>query len=253
MNVGDSVTKNYTGNIQTFVVPNTGLYQLEVWGAKGGDLNNSEVGNFVGGKGGYAKGTVKLSRGTTLYIGCGGSDRNYYNGGGVGGAIAGGSVQGAWVYGANGGGATHIATSNHGVLRNYSSYQNDVIIVAGGGSGAYVNDDPSVGSADWGRNGSAGGDQSASGTFGQGEDWRAYNYSASGGGWFGGKQGKGGSSYVRSDMTDTTLTSGTNNGSGIAKITLLKKIGIKWGTKDATPKFGDKEIVAVYYGEQVIG
>ena len=53
----------YTGTYQKFVVPTTGIYELEVWGAQGGGrdtttFNNSQLG--YGGAGGYSYGEIKL-------------------------------------------------------------------------------------------------------------------------------------------------------------------------------------------------
>ena len=71
----------YTGSIQTFTAPKTGIYQLETWGAQGGNAEDSEN-NLVarGGYGAYAKGEVLLVQGEKLYIGVGGQDGG--NGGG---------------------------------------------------------------------------------------------------------------------------------------------------------------------------
>lgn len=246
MDVGEYVNFS-AGAIHSFTVPNSGYYTLECWGSKGGNLSISTVGNFSGGNGGYAKGTVRLTRGTVLYIGVG---KQNYNGGGTGGNYRGDD---AWTYGGHGGGATHIATANYGTLPNYSSHQSDVLIVAGGGGAAYVYDAPQEGYGDWGLNGGVGGNQSASGSFGQGAGWSVYSYGASGGGWKGGTGGAGGSSYVSSLLTDTQLTSGQQNGEGLARITLVKKLGIKYGSLEAIPKIGDKDPKAIYYGEQLLG
>lgn len=71
----------YTGEIQTFTAPKTGIYQLETWGAQGGNAEDSENGLVArGGYGAYAKGEVFLTQGETLYIGVGG--QNGYGGGG---------------------------------------------------------------------------------------------------------------------------------------------------------------------------
>ena len=72
----------YTGSIQTFTAPKTGIYQLETWGAQGGDAEDTEN-NLVarGGYGAYAKGEVFLTQGETLYINVGG--QNGYGGGGI--------------------------------------------------------------------------------------------------------------------------------------------------------------------------
>ena len=69
----------YTGSIQTFTAPRTGIYQLETWGAQGGNASDD---NLVarGGYGAYAVGEVLLTQGETLYIGVGG--QNGFNGGG---------------------------------------------------------------------------------------------------------------------------------------------------------------------------
>jgi hypothetical protein len=65
-------TFSYTGTVQTYKVPVTGTYKLEVWGAEGSV------------KGGYSSGTKSLSAGTTLYIYVGGknSDGSFLNGDG---------------------------------------------------------------------------------------------------------------------------------------------------------------------------
>ena len=69
----------YTGDYQTFVVPRSGIYKLETWGAQGGHRGGNN-----GGKGGYATGEVYLKRGDTLYIYVGGNGQTHtgYNGGG---------------------------------------------------------------------------------------------------------------------------------------------------------------------------
>lgn len=69
----------YTGSIQTFTPPKTGMYQLETWGAQGGNASDD---NLVarGGYGAYAKGEVFLTQGETIYINVGG--QNGYGGGG---------------------------------------------------------------------------------------------------------------------------------------------------------------------------
>ena len=53
----------YTGSSQTFKVPITGTYKLEVWGAQGGGSAS-----YPGGKGGYSVGTLSLNSGTVLYV-----------------------------------------------------------------------------------------------------------------------------------------------------------------------------------------
>src|SRR4051812_31057929 len=60
-------TYNYTGSVQTLTVLG-GSYEIEMWGADGGNSSNSRAGI-----GGYSKGTLNLSTTTTLYIVVGGS------------------------------------------------------------------------------------------------------------------------------------------------------------------------------------
>lgn len=61
---------DYTGTIQTFTAPETGIYQIESWGAQG-------AGN--GGYGGYSVGEVLLEKDEVVYVVVGG--QNGYNGG----------------------------------------------------------------------------------------------------------------------------------------------------------------------------
>ena len=81
---------DYTGDVQSYIVPFTGTYKVEVWGAEGGygwDMTE-------GGKGGYSVGDVRLSKGQIVYIvvgGAGNPGSNHtqvggYNGGGGGGS-----------------------------------------------------------------------------------------------------------------------------------------------------------------------
>ncbi len=144
---------NYTGGIQTFSVLCSGYYQLEVYGASGGNLytwKKEKIG--TGGTGGYSIGYVYLNKDQTLNIGVGGIGQDHdgrdvegyytiggYNGGGNGGPSGGGS----------GGGCTSITMGpNRGELYNYENYTSEVLIVAGGGGGGTQeicdNDDPDL-------------------------------------------------------------------------------------------------------------
>ena len=144
-----SRTFNYTGSMQTFVVPVSGQYRLEVWGAQGGTSSS-----HTGGLGGYTNVSKCLtggSSGDTLYVGVGGTTATAnggWNGGGCGngwnascdcgaGVSSTDYTQSSTVYAAGGGGATHIGTVN-AQLRNYASDQrnpNYIYAVAGGGGG----------------------------------------------------------------------------------------------------------------------
>lgn len=119
-------TFSFTGSEQVFVVPKTGEYTLEVWGAQGGS------GYSMGGYGGYSRGNIRLESGQKLYINVGGISNGAtggYNGGGNGSIGSENKVAGG------GGGATHIALSS-GVLSSLQGNLSDIIIVAGGGGGA---------------------------------------------------------------------------------------------------------------------
>ncbi len=126
---------DYTGDEQTFIVPVTGKYKLETWGAQGG--SRSTYNN--GGLGGYSAGIIQLEKDTLLYINVGGKGSEFsdtvlslggYNGGGNGGTINRINPQG----GSGGGGATHIAIQT-GLLSTFVSNIDKLLIVAGGGGG----------------------------------------------------------------------------------------------------------------------
>ena len=243
-------TYSYTGGVQTFVVPKTGKYRLEVWGASGGSLietGTSILDNYQGGKGGYSKGEITLTKDTELYIvvgqagsgtfDTGKSFSNTYNGGG--GVVGNTSVNHIT---ASGGGATHIAvTTNRGELKNYENYKSEILIVAGGGGGARDQANH-VAAARWGNGGAGGGlegigasssngslttfttitsfagTQSSGYAFGQGE--RGSVQSGGGGGYYGGYSGNtnggtyypgsgsGGSGYLSSRLTNAKSIAG---------------------------------------------
>ncbi len=125
---------DYTGTVQTFTAPVSGIYRLEVWGAQGGNGNIRGV-KTEGGYGSYSSGQISINKKDVLYLQIGGNTDNYkggYNGGGNGNydninnknfQVAGG-----------GGGATHIANKS-GLLYELENYKNNIFIVAGGGGG----------------------------------------------------------------------------------------------------------------------
>ena len=251
----------YTGGVQSFTVPVTGLYRLEVYGAQGGSYSSG-----TGGKGGYARGYIALDKGTTIYIVVGGTGS--YNGGGT---TSGGS-------GSNGGGATHIATTNRGVLKNYSNYKSEILIVAGGGGGgAYAYNEPCYGGTGGGTTGGRatacdgsggyGGSQTAggaptssegvAGSFGQGGS----GYIAGGGGgYYGGGSGQvyfsgggGGSGYIGGVPTITyngatyspDTLNGTMSGNGLARIALF-------AIEEIIGMCNNAKIFEMYLGDQPI-
>lgn len=244
----------YTGSTQEFIVPSTGTYNLEVWGAQGGNSNTDS------GKGGYSTGEIQLTAGEKLYVcvggaggegalegGTGAAGTGGYNGGGAGGS--GGTFNGnMFAGGGGGGGATHIVRTNNdlGILKNYSSDRQLVLIVAGGGGG---NSNERAGGAGGGESGSGGytyqnsvegGTQTTGYNFGlggQGRNGRNSSGTAGGisdgdggggGGWFGGKTwtgyysgaGGGGSGYI-GGVSKGTTQNGVRLGNGFAKITYI--------------------------------
>jgi hypothetical protein len=119
---------NYTGNVQSYTVPFTGTYEIECWGASGGDVNSS-----LAGRGGFTAGKVKLEKNKILYIYIGGSGKTIasfghtettpggYNGGGT-------CVNSA----AGGGGATDIRLIG-GNWNNFGSLMSRIMVAGGGG------------------------------------------------------------------------------------------------------------------------
>ena len=258
MEVGESLLYD-TADSKTFIVPVSGTYKLEAWGAQGGS----------GGYGGYSTGTVTLTANTKLYLSIGGAGSGQsggYNGGGSGGG------PGHWTsqqydytinhYGAvgqGGGGATHIATAA-GLLSGLSSNRGSILIVAGGGGGAGGSGGGYSGVAS---NGAAGNQTTGNafgsgGAGGNGNNWYAPNGGhGGGGGYYGGvggtasgNGGGGGSGYIGNSLLtnkamycyncptssdENTLTYSTTNvsgtptsnyaksGNGAIKITLLSK------------------------------
>lgn len=250
MNVGESQQFNYNGGVQSFTAPYSGIYKLEVYGCVGSHAN--------AGKGGYSKGYKKLKKGDVLYIVCGGQP---YNGGGNGyGANIDMSPWGwdsyDWDGVGPGGGATHIATTNRGVLSNYNSYRSEVLIVAGGGGGADDENDGSKaggtgGGLTGGSAGNAGGGTQTSGyAFGQGAQ-------GAGGGWYGGYYHSdwisgGGSGYIGGvdsfNGDSPSSSNGVNGSSGYAIVTLMKKISVKVGNDDCDVYIGSTQIDSIYIG-----
>lgn len=134
----NSISFNYTGNIQTWTVPNDVCWvKIKAWGAGGGggaSIANGSVGG-QGGGGGYVEKLLKVNPGDVLRI--------YVGGGGTGGqtSTGGGGGAGGWGYGngGNGGNAGSTGWSGGGgggggataILHN----GNLVLIAAGGGGG----------------------------------------------------------------------------------------------------------------------
>lgn len=220
---------DYTGSVQTTTLT-PGTYKLECWGGQGGTYSS-----YIGGYGGYSKGTITLTKTTTVYVSVGGAGSSSstaagFNGGGTG--ISSGR---------GGGGATDVRIGQNSL---YSR-----VIVAGGGGGAGVtsaNANPcGCGGGEYGGDGyyndtsgsytagqnrcggsasqTAGGITWSTGTqatFGQGGNASGYSCGGGGGGWYGGggaydndsdsdgRWGGGGSGYVYTSSTAKNYPNG---------------------------------------------
>lgn len=181
--VGQIWNFEYTGSEQTFTVPCSGTYKIELWGASGGSYSDT----YHGGYGGYTIGSYDLKTVDTIYINVGGTPNNSttinestqggYNGGGDGKARS-DCVNNA------GGGATSVALST-GTLKSLgeNNKQIDVIIVAGGGGGnSYYNISRNT------IGGNGGGYIGTNGSYNNAYNCDGYGY--------GGNQDSGGSYYI---------------------------------------------------------
>lgn len=226
---GSVMNFNYTGSVQSKTLK-PGTYTIECWGGQGGTYSS-----YIGGYGGYSKGTITLTEATTVYISVGGAGSSSstaagFNGGGTG--ISSGR---------GGGGATDVRIGQNSL---YSR-----VIVAGGGGGAgvtsananpcgcgggeyggdgYYNDTTGSYTAGQHRSGgsasqTAGGITWSTGTqatFGQGGNASGYSCGGGGGGWYGGggaydsdsdsdgRWGGGGSGYVYTSSTAKNYPNG---------------------------------------------
>ena len=275
----------YTGECTTYIAKSDGYYNLEVWGAQGGNYNTT----YVGGLGGYSKGIVHLTKGTTLYVCVGGQPQTVtttktavpggFNGGGNG---FNRDYSSTYTYGQAGGGATDIRIGQNSLYAR--------VIVAGGGSGSNNRTSGYAGGGTSGVTGQSGyaGTQTSAGTggsFGQGgsatTSGNNYKYGASGGGggFYGGGAGTsysdstnydkysgGGSGYVYTSSTassypsgcllnsnyylaSASTTQGTNTGHGKATITYIGKELDTVDKSGANKPVLASNMIPVYYDE----
>ena len=275
----------YTGECTTYIAKSDGYYNLEVWGAQGGNYNTT----YVGGLGGYSKGIVHLTKGTTLYVCVGGQPQTVtttktavpggFNGGGNG---FNRDYSSTYTYGQAGGGATDIRIEQNSLYAR--------VIVAGGGSGSNNRTSGYAGggtSGVTGQSGYAGTQTSAGsgGSFGQGgsasTSGNNYKYGASGGGggFYGGGAGTsysdstnydkysgGGSGYVYTSstassypsgcllnstyyLTASSTTQGINTGHGKATITYIGKELDTVDKSGANKPVLASNMIPVYYDE----
>ena len=117
------VVKNfsYTGNMQSYTTLLSGTYQIELWGASGGDIASHR-----GGLGGYTSGYIELTSGQNLYFYVGGQGQNSSIGGWNGG------------FGSSGGGATDVRVVS-GNWNDFTSLKSRIMASGGGGGANYRN------------------------------------------------------------------------------------------------------------------
>jgi hypothetical protein len=211
---------DYTGGVQSYTVPLSGTYKLEVWGAQGGNAYWQNSVSYNGGKGGYSYGYITLIGGKDIFICVGGRGEDAkdptvaqsggYNGGGNGQYVTLKNCNNA-----SGGGATHVAiTNNRGVLSNYNAYQSEIILVAGGGGGGGKHNDINYGeTGEYGYGGNGGGKDGSSGTDVAG---RFVSYIPGSGGTqtSGGTNSEGINGTFGQGGNGTSITSGWSGGSG---------------------------------------
>lgn len=203
----EPVNFTYTGSVQTWTVPSSGRYKLEVWGAEGGNGYNQGP----AGKGGYSVGEIDLKVGDKLHVYVGGQGGTYLNEnkGGWNGGGNGNGNSGAW--GGGGGGATDIRTG--------TDLNSRIIVAGGGGGGGHRGMSGDSGGAGGGLEGVQGGAGRPAGTqtsgyaLGVGQSSTGHDMGAGGGGYYGGyasttsdRGGSGGSGYI----------GGVENGQSIA-------------------------------------
>jgi hypothetical protein len=230
----------YTGAVQSVIVP-AGITKaiMETWGAQGGGDQG------VNGSGGYAKGTLDVTPGQTLYIYVGGKPTST-SGGWNGGGNAGG-----WP-GYGGGGATDVraggtALTDRVIVAGAGGGESEYYGGMGGGLSGYVlyegvggvGGTQTAGGAGGGGGTAAGG----AGGFGYGGNGGCYYDEGCGGGggsgWYGGGGGQGadsygargggggGSSYVKAGATNVEIKDGQQmlrQGNGAARISFITTV-----------------------------
>jgi len=214
-------TYNYTGNYQTYIVPNGAYYiGFNVIGASGNsDLNNKSY----GGLGATVSGILQVSPGQMLYLYVG--SMNGYNGGGKGCSAY--TAYNFLVQSQNGGGASDIRMIN-------TSLTNRVVVAGGGGGSASQAEQPyTAPSTYYGYNSTTiypvvGGDPNLLGQGGNGTNYYVLG-GGGGGGYYGGiggnpyfyqYGGQGGSSYTAPLYTgDVLYATATTSGDGYINIT----------------------------------
>ena len=240
----------YTGSVQTLTLQ-AGSYSIECWGGDGGGTTGTNANAAVlklGGKGGYARGTLTVSAVTTasVYVGGKGNTEGINVPGGFnGGGNSGGGTGPSGVCG-SGGGASDVRVGGN-------AFSDRKIVAGGGGAAGYQECNGTAGAISGGHGGALiggapvagayparigqGGTQTAGGaggtdatyvagnpgSFGLGGNGGIVNVTSGngaggGGGWYGGGSGSngyncaggggGGSSYIGGVTTATTIMFG---------------------------------------------
>ena len=139
----------YTGDYQTYVIPESGNYKIELWGASGGGTTSTAKGESLGGNGAYTTGQAYFNKGASLYFYIGQSGGNFtssnignatiygstFNGGGAG-ALDISESSDIGEHGFPGGGATDVRIAS-GMWNNTSSLRSRIMVAAGGGGGGW--------------------------------------------------------------------------------------------------------------------
>lgn len=134
----------YTGDEQQFVVPKTGRYKIELWGASSAGIpdgcgwSGCGNGNVRISKGAYTSGTIQLTKDDILYVYVGAQGQSGKNINGNASYNGGGAVTDCYGDGNNfsGGGATDIRLVN-GNWNNSESLASRIMVAAGGGGVVY--------------------------------------------------------------------------------------------------------------------
>ena len=129
-------TFEYSGEYETFVAPQSGMYQIELWGAQGGPSSSNSIN--PGGLGGYTSGEIYLSKDSNLYVYIG--DYGYkpdnltkpFNGGGAPDITGKASYSHSGSY--SGGGATDVRLVA-GEWDSFDSLKSRIMVAAGGAGG----------------------------------------------------------------------------------------------------------------------
>jgi len=160
---------------QTWTVPDTGWYLLNVSGGQGGDASN---GSHAGGKGAQIQASVRLTKGEVLRIAVGGQGGK-------------GTNNGNNPSGGGGGGSSSIVRVKNTAAPLAPSSNDELLLIVGGGGGAAADNDGSPGNAT-----SQNGDFSSGGKNGQGGGIGSDSPSGAGGAGGAGYLGNGESRYT---------------------------------------------------------